>query len=36
MLGAGALKGIRNKLTELQKDIDGWEETTVWADNPKQ
>jgi NAD(P)-dependent dehydrogenase (short-subunit alcohol dehydrogenase family) len=36
MLGAGALKGIRNKLTELQKDIDDWEETTVWADNPKQ
>ncbi|MEO6611388.1 MAG: oxidoreductase [Chitinophagaceae bacterium] len=36
MLGAGALKGIRNKLTELQKDIDTWEETTVWADHPKQ
>ncbi|MEO7982802.1 MAG: oxidoreductase [Bacteroidota bacterium] len=35
MLGVGALKGIRNKINELQQDIDGWEETTVWADNPK-
>lgn len=35
MLGVGALKGIRNKITELQKDIDTWEETTVWADNPR-
>ncbi|MDZ4794218.1 MAG: oxidoreductase [Bacteroidota bacterium] len=35
MLGAGALKRIRNKITELQHDIDSWEETTVWADNPK-
>jgi NAD(P)-dependent dehydrogenase (short-subunit alcohol dehydrogenase family) len=34
MLGAGALKGIRNKITELTSDIDTWEETTVWADNP--
>ncbi|MEP7237208.1 MAG: oxidoreductase [Ferruginibacter sp.] len=34
-LGAGALKGIRNKLTEVQQDVDDWEETTVWADNPK-
>ncbi len=34
-LGAGALKGIRNKLDELKTDIDAWEETTVWADNPK-
>lgn len=36
MLGAGALKGIRNKIVELQKDIDTWEETTVWADHPKE
>lgn len=35
MLGAGALKGIRNKIVELQQDIDSWEETTLWADNPK-
>ncbi len=35
MLGVGALKGIRNKMVELQNDIDTWEETTVWADNPK-
>ncbi len=35
MLGVGALKGIRNKITELQSDINTWEETTVWADNPK-
>ncbi len=35
MLGVGALKGIRNKIAELQNDIDTWEETTVWADNPK-
>ena len=34
-LGAGALKGIRNKLEELKTDVDAWEETTVWADNPK-
>ena len=36
MLGAGALKGIRNKIVELQHDIDTWEETTVWADHPKE
>lgn len=34
-LGVGALKGIRNKIDEMKKDIDAWEETTVWADNPK-
>lgn len=34
-LGTGALKGIRNKIAEMQTDIDAWEETTVWADNPK-
>ena len=36
LLGVGALKGIRNKIAELQKDLDTWEETTVWADNPKE
>ena len=36
MLGVGALKGIRNKIKELQVDIDTWEETTVWADHPKE
>ena len=35
LLGVGALKGTRNKIVELQQDIDTWEETTVWADNPK-
>jgi len=35
LLGVGALKGIRNKLAEVKKDVDDWEETTVWADNPK-
>ena len=36
LLGAGALKGIRNKITELQLDVDTWEDTTVWADHPKE
>jgi len=36
LLGVGALKGARNKIIEMQQDIDTWEETTVWADNPKQ
>jgi NAD(P)-dependent dehydrogenase (short-subunit alcohol dehydrogenase family) len=35
-LGAGALKGIRNKIAALQKDIDAWETTTTWADHPKE
>jgi NAD(P)-dependent dehydrogenase (short-subunit alcohol dehydrogenase family) len=35
LLGNGALKGARNKITELQRDIDAWEETTVGADHPK-
>ncbi len=30
-----ALKGARNKLQELQRDFDAWEETTVGADFPK-
>ncbi|MDB5245663.1 MAG: short-chain dehydrogenase/reductase [Segetibacter sp.] len=36
LLGAGALKGARNKINELKKDIDAWEETTLGADAPKQ
>jgi NAD(P)-dependent dehydrogenase (short-subunit alcohol dehydrogenase family) len=35
LLGAGALKGARNKLNELKTDYDAWEETTVQADFPK-
>lgn len=35
LLGAAALKGARNKLNVLKKDFDAWEETTVWADAPK-
>ncbi|WP_448698755.1 oxidoreductase [Mucilaginibacter sp. AW1-3] len=34
LLGAAALKGARNKLEQLKKDIDTWEETTVGADFP--
>ena len=36
LLGAGALKGARIKLEQLEKDFDTWEETTVWADPPKE
>jgi len=36
LLGAGALKGARIKLEQLKKDIDTWEETTLWADAPKE
>ncbi|MDB5191891.1 MAG: family NAD(P)-dependent oxidoreductase [Segetibacter sp.] len=36
LLGAAALKGARNKLNELQRDFDAWEETTVGADFPKE
>ena len=35
LLGAAALKGARNKLVQLQKDFDAWEETTGGADIPK-
>jgi NAD(P)-dependent dehydrogenase (short-subunit alcohol dehydrogenase family) len=35
LLGEAALKGARNKLNELKKDFDTWEETTVGADFPK-
>jgi len=34
LLGAGALKGARNKIQLLQKDFDAWEETTLGADAP--
>jgi len=36
LLGKGALKGARNKIAELQKDIDTWEEVTIDADHPKE
>jgi NAD(P)-dependent dehydrogenase (short-subunit alcohol dehydrogenase family) len=36
LLGAGALKGARNKIAEMQHDINTWEDTTVWADHPKE
>ena len=36
LLGAGALKGARNKLVQLQNDFDSWADTTLWADFPKQ
>lgn len=36
LLGVAALKGARNKLKELQRDFDAWEETTVGADFPKE
>ncbi len=36
LLGVGALKGARAKIGQLIKDIDTWEETTVWADAPKE
>jgi NAD(P)-dependent dehydrogenase (short-subunit alcohol dehydrogenase family) len=35
LLGAAALKGARNKITEMQQDFDAWENTTVGADSPK-
>jgi len=35
LLGKAALKGARNKLTELQRDFDAWEETTTGADFPE-
>ena len=36
LLGKGALKGARNKIAELQKDYDTWEEITIGADHPKE
>jgi len=34
LLGSAALKGARNKLAELKKDFDAWEDTTTGADFP--
>jgi NAD(P)-dependent dehydrogenase (short-subunit alcohol dehydrogenase family) len=34
LLGVAALKGARNKLNELKKDFDAWEDTTTSADFP--
>lgn len=34
LLGVAALKGARNKLEQLKKDFDTWEETTTGADFP--
>ncbi len=34
LLGRGALKGARWKIDMLREQVDAWEETTVWADNP--
>jgi hypothetical protein len=36
LLGAAALRGARNKITELQADFNEWEETTIGADHPKE
>jgi NAD(P)-dependent dehydrogenase (short-subunit alcohol dehydrogenase family) len=36
LLGGGAMRGARNKLNELKKDFDEWEETTIGADSPKE
>ena len=36
LLGAGAMKGARNKIIELKRDFDAWEETTLGADHPKE
>ncbi len=36
LLGQAALKGARNKLEQLKKDFDTWEDTTVGADFPPQ
>ena len=35
LLGAGAYKGAKAKLLELDKDFEEWKETTVGADRPK-
>ncbi|OCX53299.1 short-chain dehydrogenase/reductase [Mucilaginibacter sp. PPCGB 2223] len=34
LLGVAALKGARNKLEQLKKDFDAWEDTTRGADFP--
>jgi NAD(P)-dependent dehydrogenase (short-subunit alcohol dehydrogenase family) len=35
LLGAAAIKGIREKLVELKTDVDTWEEVSIGADSPK-
>jgi NAD(P)-dependent dehydrogenase (short-subunit alcohol dehydrogenase family) len=35
LLGAAAIKGIREKLIELKNDVDTWEEVSIGADSPK-
>lgn len=35
LLGAGALKGARIKLEELQNNFENWASLTTWADAPK-
>lgn len=35
LLGKAAMKGARNKMEQLKKDFDTWEETTVGADFPE-
>lgn len=34
LLGVGAMRGARNKITELQHDFDTWADTTTGADFP--
>jgi hypothetical protein len=34
LLGVAALRGARNKLNELKRDFDTWEDTTTGADFP--
>ncbi len=36
LLGAAAVKGAREKIEELNRDINAWEEVSVGADFPKQ
>ncbi len=36
LLGAGAVKGARNKLEILKADFDAWETTSLGADHPKE
>jgi NAD(P)-dependent dehydrogenase (short-subunit alcohol dehydrogenase family) len=35
LLGKAAMKGARNKMEQLKKDFDAWEETTVGTDFPE-
>lgn len=36
LLGAAAFKSANNKLADLKKDYDAWEQITIGADSPKQ